>query len=139
MHKDQRQQKILELVSSHEISKQEVLAARLTRLGFSATQASVSRDIDELGITKKAGIYRLPSHQSSNGPSPVSLTNAGNSLIVAKCAPGLASAVTVRIDAAGIKGIIGTIAGDDTVFIAVAEGSAQKSVTKAIWELFEND
>jgi transcriptional regulator of arginine metabolism len=55
---------------------------------------------------------------------------------VARCEPGLASAVAVEIDGAAIKEIIGTLAGEDTIFVAVAERRAQRAVIKKIWELF---
>ena len=138
MHKSDRHQKIHELITAHSISKQEDLVAQLNSAGFSVTQASVSRDIDELGIVKANGIYSLPTPRNIDGLAPISLTPAGECLIVAKCTPGLASAIAVKIDAASISEIIGTIAGDDTIFIAVGDQKAQRAVTKAIWRLFEN-
>jgi transcriptional regulator of arginine metabolism len=65
------------------------------------------------------------------------LETAGENLIVAKCESGLASAVAVRIDSAKIAEIVGTIAGDDTIFIAVKDAKSQKAITKKIWEIFE--
>ena len=67
----------------------------------------------------------------------LSLNTAGENMIVAKCESGLASAVAVRIDAAGISEIVGTIAGDDTIFVAVKDKDNQKTVIKKIWEVFE--
>jgi transcriptional regulator of arginine metabolism len=136
MHKTERQQKIIDLISNESIAKQADLAGRLSSLGYQVTQASVSRDIDELGIVKINGAYAMPQPRP-NGLAPYSIETAGESLLVAKCTPGLASAVAVKIDAANIAEIIGTIAGDDTIFIAVADHRAQKTTTKAIWRLFE--
>jgi transcriptional regulator of arginine metabolism len=64
------------------------------------------------------------------------LDAAGDVLVVACCEPGMASAVAVEIDRARIAEIVGTIAGEDTIFIAVTEGRAQRPVIKKIWELF---
>jgi transcriptional regulator of arginine metabolism len=66
----------------------------------------------------------------------LSLDSAGDALVIAKCLPGRASAVAVEIDDAGIPEIVGTLAGEDTIFIAVREQKAQRIVTKKIWELF---
>ncbi|HMT09389.1 MAG TPA: hypothetical protein PKA82_15410 [Pyrinomonadaceae bacterium] len=139
MHKSERQQKIIALISVNSISKQSDLADRLSSLGFSVTQASVSRDIDELGIVKLNGAYSLPAPIRPTGLAPRSIESAGDNMLVARCTPGLASAIAVKIDASNIGEIVGTIAGDDTIFVAVRDSKAQKSAVKAIWRLFEND
>ncbi len=138
MQKAQRQDALLNLISAERIASQTDLAKRLRARNFDVTQASISRDLDELGIIKAAGIYALP--QESRGAASYGLSaleTAGEALIVAKCDSGLASAAAVRIDAARISEIVGTIAGDDTIFIAVKEARAQRSVMKKIWEIFE--
>jgi transcriptional regulator of arginine metabolism len=56
--------------------------------------------------------------------------------VVARCEPGLASAVAVEIDRAGVSEIVGTLAGEDTVFVAVTDSKAQRAAIKKIWELF---
>ena len=66
----------------------------------------------------------------------LSLDHAGDSLIIARTCPGLASAVAVEIDAAAIPEVVGTIAGEDTIFIAVRDTKAQRTTVKHIWELF---
>ena len=139
MQKSDRQQKITELIIENSISTQAELAERLSMLGFSVTQASVSRDIDELGIVKANGAYAMPAPRLPGVLSPHSLETAGDNMLVARCTPGLASAIAVKIDAAKIDEIVGTIAGDDTIFIAVRDVKAQKIAVKAIWRLFEND
>jgi transcriptional regulator of arginine metabolism len=99
----------------------------------------VSRDLEELGIIKRRGAYAVP-HAENGTFTPrglLSLTPAGDALIVAKCEPGLASFVAVEIDHALMPEVIGTLAGEDTVFIAVAERKAQRVVMKKIWELFD--
>lgn len=138
MQKNRRQTTILKLITAKNIGRQEELAEMLENKGFSVTQSSVSRDLDELGIIKIGGFYALP----QKPPNAVafgllSLQTAGENLIVAKCESGLASAVAVRIDAMDIKEIVGTIAGDDTIFIAVGGKDEQKTVIKKIWETFD--
>jgi transcriptional regulator of arginine metabolism len=138
MQKTQRQTAILKLINTKPISRQEELSELLIKKGYSVTQSSVSRDLLELGIIKLNGNYALP-QKPKNAISfgLLSLERAGDNLIVAKCEAGLASAVAVRIDGAYITEIIGTIAGDDTIFIAVKDAKAQKSVIKEIWEIFD--
>lgn len=136
MLKADRQKAIVDLISSREVTRQDELSSLLRAKGHQVTQASISRDLEELGIAKVAGRYSLP-RKSFGGPNgdQILLTPAGENLIVAKCHPGLASAMAVRIDAAPIPEIIGTIAGDDTIFIAVAGMDAQKVVIRKILEL----
>ncbi|MBS1795195.1 MAG: arginine repressor [Acidobacteria bacterium] len=138
MQKEQRQSTILKLIAAGQIGRQEELAEQLEKKGFSVTQSSVSRDLLELGIVKVNGAYALP-QKSSNGMvfGIRSLEIAGENLVVAKCESGLASACAVRIDAAAIDEVVGTIAGDDTIFIAVRNQKDQRAVLKRVWELFE--
>ncbi|HEX8634504.1 MAG TPA: hypothetical protein VF703_10170 [Pyrinomonadaceae bacterium] len=138
MDKEKRQQKLLGLIRAKPVSTQGELASHLERAGFTATQSSISRDLEELGVVKRRGRYVVPG--VGNGAAAarglVSLEVAGDALVVARCEPGLASAVAVEIDGAAIKEIVGTLAGEDTIFIAVAERKAQRVVIKKIWELF---
>ena len=138
MIKERRQEKIRDLIQSSNIVTQDELTELLLKDGFSVTQSSVSRDLEQIGIVKVSGFYALP--QINNGVQRfglLSLDTAGENLIVAKCESGLASAVAVRIDSAKVPDIIGTIAGDDTIFIAVKDKKSQKSVMKIIWKIFE--
>ncbi|MDQ4121889.1 MAG: arginine repressor [Acidobacteriota bacterium] len=137
MYKEKRQETILNLIRAKNIETQEELSEFLSKAGFSVTQSSVSRDLDELGIVKANGYYALPRAENRKNFGLISLDTAGENLVVAKCEPGLASAVAVQIDRAKITGIVGTIAGDDTIFIAVKDYREQKKAIKNIWELFE--
>ena len=138
MLKEQRQEKILSLIKARRIKKQEDLTAQLERAGFPATQSSISRDLIELGIIKVKGHYALPkNNDKSSGHGLLSLDTAGPNIIVAKCESGLASAVAVMIDGGSISEIVGTVAGDDTIFIAVREKKEQRKAIKKIWEIFE--
>lgn len=137
MDKERRQHKLLSLIRAKPVSTQGELAAHLERAGFAATQSSISRDLEELGVVKRRGRYVLP--QAENGAAVrglLSLDVAGDVLVVARCEPGLASAVAVEIDGANFPEIVGTLAGEDTIFIAVGERRAQRAVIKKIWELF---
>lgn len=137
MQKETRQQKILSLIRAKRIGTQDELTTHLERAGFPATQSSVSRDLVELGVVKHHGFYALP--RSTNGAAArglLSLETAGDVLVVAKCEPGMASAIAVEIDRAAINEIVGTLAGEDTIFIAVNEQKAQRAAIRKIWELF---
>lgn len=136
MIKDERQRTIINLINANNIATQEQLTKSLSEAGFDVTQSSVSRDLDELGIVKTGGFYSIPNGANARFGF-VGLETAGENLIVAKCESGLASAVAVQIDRAKIVEIVGTIAGDDTIFIAVKNAKFQKSVMKKIWEIFE--
>ena len=105
--------------------------------GYTVTQASVSRDLDELGVVKLNGAYAQPQRNMDGlGIGLLSVEAAGPNMVVVKTVPGLASATTVRIDAAKLPGIVGTIAGEDTIFIAVEGENKQRGVIKGLWELF---
>ncbi|HEX8178681.1 MAG TPA: hypothetical protein VF525_03975 [Pyrinomonadaceae bacterium] len=137
MDKERRQQKLLSLVRALPVSTQGELREHLVRAGFAATQSSVSRDLEELGVVKREGRYVVPRPaEGAAARGLLALHVAGDALVVAKCEPGLASAVAVEIDRAALAEIVGTLAGEDTIFIAVAERSAQRNAIKKIWALF---
>ncbi len=136
MQKDTRQRRILSLIRAKPIGTQDELRTLLERAGVPATQSSVSRDLEELGVVKHHGHYTVPQVNGAAARGLMSLDLAGESLVVAHTEPGLASAVAVNIDGAAIEEIVGTIAGEDTIFIAVNDRKAQRTVIKKIWELF---
>ena len=138
MLKAERQEAILKLIGAMRITRQSELVQTLRDHGFEVTQASVSRDLEDLGIVKINGAYSQPERPGNAfGIGLINVEPAGDSLIVAKTYAGLASASAVRIDAARIDDIVGTIAGDDTIFIAVKGQKEQRAVIKRLWELFE--
>src|SRR6476619_3867807 len=108
MNKRERQQTILSLIQAKPIGTQEDLRTLLERSGVAATQSSVSRDLEELGIVKHHGHYTLPRANGSSARGLLSLDQAGDSLVIARTLPGLASAVAVEIDAAAIQDVVGT-------------------------------
>lgn len=135
MLKRERQKKILNLIRARRIGTQEALRAHLERVGVPATQSSVSRDLEELGVIKHHGSYALPHANGDAARGLLSLDVAGEVLVIAHCLPGRASAVAVEIDDAGLTEIVGTLAGEDTIFIAVHDQKAQRAAIKKIWEL----
>lgn len=134
MKKYTRQTKILELISKSEVETQEELAEALKNMGIDVTQATISRDIKELRLVKvmsKSGKYKYATiGQSQEGitdrlnkifeNSVVSIDNAMNMIII-KTIPGAAQICASAIDYMGIDEIVGTIAGDDNVFVAVRD------------------
>ena len=136
MIKRERQKRILNLIRAKRIGTQEELRAELERSGVPATQSSVSRDLDELRVVKHHGFYELPQANGDAARGLVSLDIAGDVLVIAKCLPGRASAVAVEIDDAAMAEIVGTLAGEDTIFIATHDQKSQRAVMKRIWEMF---
>lgn len=135
--KKKRQQKIVALIRSRPIATQEELVGLLLEHGVEATQTSVSRDLDELGIIKRNARYiLLPDFARAVGPESILIARAGDALLVARCGPGMASAVAREIDAQAAPEIAGTIAGDDTVFIATASRKAQTQAITRLKKLF---
>ena len=130
--KTRRQRKIIELISDYDIETQEELAGMLMDNGFTVTQATVSRDIRELNLTKipvNGGKqkYAVPNSKTIALNSKymrvlndgiLSIETAGNILVI-KTVSGMAMAVGAAVDAINIKGIIGCIAGDDTIMCVV--------------------
>jgi transcriptional regulator of arginine metabolism len=136
MKKEVRQKKILSLIGAKPIGTQQELQTLLERTGVPATQSSLSRDLLELGVVKHHGHYTVPRMETTPVHGLLSLDRAGDNLIVARTEPGLASAAAVRIDGAALPQIVGTLAGEDTIFIAVTDGKTQRVAMKKVWELF---
>jgi transcriptional regulator of arginine metabolism len=134
-----RHQAILDLISSVPVGRQDELAKLLSDRGFSVTQASVSRDLEKLGVAKVHGRYIRQPVARSGRFGQITFYAAGENLIVIKCGSGLASAAAVRIDAAGITEIVGTIAGDDTIFVAVRGIAEQSRAMRELKEILETD
>lgn len=139
--KRRRHEKIIELIEHYDIETQEELADRLIEEGFQVTQATVSRDIRELKLSKVPGRkgrqkYVLLSPQEHHMAQKyvgilreafVSMDCAQNILVV-KTVPGMAMAVGAALDSIGWKEIVGCIAGDDTVMCAIRTAEDTKAV-----------
>lgn len=132
-----RHQVLRSLITSQEVSTQSDLVKLLKKEGFKVTQSSVSRDLEEIGVMKAQGAYALP---LAAGAGPVlkalSIRSAGDALIVLKSEPGFASALSAEIDRYALPEVIGTLAGDDTIFIAVSGKSAQTQTLLSLQGLF---
>ncbi|MEZ4414666.1 MAG: arginine repressor [Gemmatimonadota bacterium] len=119
-----RHRAIRELLSRERIRTQARLVARLREQGHDITQASISRDLRALAVTKVRGVYQLPDDPRRIPSAILGLIEAavpaGDHLMVVRTRVGAAQPVGVAIDEAGWPEVVGTIAGDDTIFIAVA-------------------
>jgi transcriptional regulator of arginine metabolism len=131
-----RHQTILDIISERAVATQQELAARLARRGFAATQSSVSRDIVKLGLTKLDGYYVAPEDAVQVEGPITGIDTAGDNIIIVKTEVGLAQPAALTIDRANINEIVGTVAGDDTILIAVRNAVAQRLAMKKIVKLF---
>jgi transcriptional regulator of arginine metabolism len=134
--KQERRQVILDIVSSKAVATQDELAAELARRGITSTQSSVSRDISKLGLIKINGAYAAPSAQVLVAGPITNMDTAGDNLIVVTTAVGQAQHAALMIDWAKIAEVVGTVAGDDTILVAVKNAAAQKIAMKRILGLF---
>lgn len=149
--KRKRQEKLLELISRYEIDTQDELIARLRENGFDVTQATVSRDIRELKISKMTtgkGSYRyvLPKQAEAGGAakfnsamvdSVISIKHAGN-LVVVKTYSGLANAVAVGIDSMNLAEVLGCVAGDDAILIVSKNEESAEKLSDWLNDLVKN-
>lgn len=149
--KSQRHQRILELVSKYEIETQEDMMNRLLSEGFKATQATVSRDLKELRLTKvqtARGTYRYSLEHTRQTVGNVKLNNAmvdsitevkySLNNVVIKTFPGLAGAVAFAVDSLNMSSILGCVAGDDTVIIVTDSTESAEELSKKITELMKS-
>lgn len=140
------------LISSKELSSQEEVLKALAKEGFTITQATLSRDLKQLKVAKAASmngkyVYVLPNEtmykrvsspqratDMANSNGFLSLTFSGQ-LAVMKTRPGYASAVAYDIDQKEIQGVLGSIAGDDTLFIAIEEGFDREKIVEGLSQI----
>ena len=142
MGKNKRQQIVLDIISKTEVNTQEELLTILAEKGLAVTQATVSRDIKDLGLIKTAGLvkkyrYVLPDEARSGGKAAEQFRHAvkcvlkAMNTVVVKTISGNGNAVAALIDNMNIEWIVGTIAGDDTIFaVAKNEEDADKIVAE---------
>jgi len=143
--KQKRQQQILKIISERDIKTQEELTDRLKSAGFLVTQATVSRDIKELGLIKLSlsdGTYKYAitqeekkdnkEHISIFSKSVLSIKSALHTIVV-KTSSGMANAVAATLDSVLNNEILGTIAGDDTILIILdSEEQAEKMASRLL-------
>ena len=135
-----RQQAILDIIQAGPVFSQDELAARLREAGISSTQATLSRDLKALRISKVPGEgYVVPARGRSlsvDFTSGILRIQFSANLGVIRTRPGLANAVAVLIDNHMVHSVLGTIAGDDTILLILREGSTPEVVLDALTPLF---
>jgi transcriptional regulator of arginine metabolism len=137
-----RRRTIRDLLSRDSVTSQADLLARLRARGYSVTQATVSRDLQALGAEKQRGRYSLVSKRqvASDGVSRIlsgyvnSIAASGN-LVVLKTPPGAAQMVAAALDGAGLDGVLGTVAGDDTVLVVASEPATGSGLKHKLEEI----
>jgi transcriptional regulator of arginine metabolism len=145
MRKAYRQAQILKLVRIRAITTQEELAEKLAATGLDASQVTLSRDIRELGLIKTAAGYR-PQNDTEPQPSSDNLRRVlqeflrdlrlAQNLVILRTVPGGAQPVARALDTEDWPEVVGTVAGDDTIFIAAADARLAKSLRKKLLALW---
>jgi transcriptional regulator of arginine metabolism len=142
-----RQRALAELLRSRQVSSQARALDHLRLQGFDATQATVSRDLEDLGAVKVRGadgrlVYALPEPEPGEEPRHdeirrmlgallLAIVPSGN-LVVLRTPPGHANALASALDRAGLAGVAGTVAGDDTVLVVCAERTPGRAVARQL-------
>lgn len=143
MDKVYRRTQIVDLLRNEEVETQDDLRRKLARRGIHVTQATVSRDIEELGLVKTRTGYRLP-EAVAEPMAPLQPTLAivlkefltevrlASNLVILKTRPGNAHSVAVALDSEPWDEVVGTVAGDDTIFIATPSSRQAEAIRKKI-------
>jgi transcriptional regulator of arginine metabolism len=132
--KARRHQAILDLIRREAISSQTDLRDELAEQGFDVTQATLSRDLRELGVIKQMGPrgmykYAMPDH---SGSSPIVSCRASGNLVVLRTDVGLAPRVAYQVDALQLPEVLGTVAGEDTLLVVIDEEAPRERVVRSI-------
>ncbi len=144
MDKHQRHRLIAHIVSSRPVKSQDALRAALEQQGVRATQGTLSRDLRELGVVKGAGGYALPEkiNPARDGRELADAlalllrsASVAGSLVVVKTSTANANALAVHLDNHPPQGVVGCIAGDDTIFLATNSPREAQSVARALIKL----
>ena len=147
--KSLRQKAILQIIQEKPVSTQEELVDELRKLGFQASQATLSKDIRELGLVKVPtadGRFRYTDRFRSHIETPAQILtkrlqesvvgySTASHILVLRTLPGYAPSIAYELDRSNWEEIVGTIAGDDTVFIALASQKDAKSLEKKLNEI----
>ncbi len=140
----ERRAAILRILRGSSVRKQTEIMRLLRAEGHEVTQSSISRDLRDLGVLKAAGRYLPPSDESSRTQGNFSslkqfvrgVAPAGACLTVLRTTIGAAQSVATAIDNAQWTEVVGTISGDDTIFIATATGTTQVALVARLHDLF---
>jgi transcriptional regulator of arginine metabolism len=148
-----RQQALAALLRTRQVSSQALVLEHLRGQGFDATQATISRDLDDLGAVKVRGpdgrlVYALPGADDGQdaghdevrrmlGASLLAIVPSGN-LVVLRTPPGHASALASTLDRAGVAGVAGTVAGDDTVLVVCTERTPGRVMARQLAALAQS-
>lgn len=139
--KKRRQKELLNIIQKHRVSTQEELTSFLSKAGFDTTQATISRDMKELGIDKVDSFYAVVAKNISSNSKYVkilaecvkSVDNAMN-IVVVKTLVGMGAAAGAAIDAFDWEEVVGSIAGDDTVFLVARTEKSAEDLKKTLEE-----
>ena len=135
--KEHRQSTLIKIIQTKDLHSQEELVREMSDKGFSCTQTTISRDLLELKVMKVGGFYRVSEGTAASELNRVLLDHvseldvSGNNLVVLKGKLGTAGIVAAALDSSDTPGIVGSIAGDDTVFIAVKSPKYQEKILKS--------
>ena len=143
-HLVSRRAAILRIIRDSTVHNQDELVKTLRKQGFDATQSSISRDLRELGVAKAGDRYIVPQTQGALAVDRFAaiatfvtdIRTAGDSLTVVKTTIGTAQSVAVAVDESAWPEVVGTISGDDTIFIATVDARAQRKLTTRLREIF---
>jgi transcriptional regulator of arginine metabolism len=143
--REKRQAAILEILRQRPVARQTQLVGLLKDRGILATQSSVSRDLRQLGVTKlDQGYAHAAPERASAGPDQTmiggfvrDIQTAGANLTVVKTAVGAAQRVAVHLDRSDWPEIVGTLSGDDTIFVATRNGAEQRRLVTKLRTQFE--
>lgn len=149
--KNSRHNKIIDLITNEAINTQEGLLLRLSQCGYEVTQATISRDIRELGIHKvrsDSGKYRYISMRTNQADSmsdkfmrifgeSVKMIEPAQNIVVVKCHTGMANAACATFDAAEFGDVVGTLSGDDTFIAVMKDNESAEKITLKLRELLD--
>jgi len=128
-----RREQIRDILASQDLTSQEELLQVLARRGVRTTQPVLSRDLRALRVAKRGGVYQLLEHERVTRLDTLrsllrSACPAGPNMVVMRTEPGAASAIARALEAERMDGMLGTVAGDDTVFVAVRDDHAGQAI-----------
>jgi len=149
--KAKRQQTIVSLVARERLASQEEIRVRLGDLGVEATQSTISRDVEELGLARMhdpEGVrYVVPGRSEPSPPSrllrhalrefALSFEEGAAELLLIRTPPGAANALAEAMDRSALPDVVGTIAGDDTILVVPRKGATARSVERTLTEIME--